>query len=683
MRKPARFVRIPFVLQVVLLLAPSAFAQGQTQKWTEVRSPHFLVATNGSERQGRQLAGRFEAIRSVFEQTLGLRVESGKPFFVMGFKDEKSMRAALPRFWEEKGRAHPVGWFLPGEDKIYAVIRLDAGEDGPYGIVYHEYTHMVLDLNVRALPLWMEEGLAEFYGFSTISGTDVGLGRPDANCILRLRAGKMLPLAELFRVTHDSPYYNEAGKAQTFYAQSWALTHYLMLAEKTKAGQRNRLSRFLALRGQGIDEDEVTRQIFADSPKLQAELGRYVERSSFPYVLVKTKAGVTSESYGARMLSAAETAARLGDFLLHDRRPQDAQPLLEEALRLQPNLASAQESLGFLFMRQGDRAKALRWFDQAIANDSRSFLAHYYHATLTQIDPEAADRYGQAEASLGTALRLNPHFAPAYVALAKVYLSDDQKVQRALELVRKAVDLEPGSFADQMMLGSVLVRLGRYEEALKLATAIERSARSQDDKNRVRSFIESLRQVQGRTDAGLEPKRDGEPGMMENGEPPARVGSRPVSYAWSILDRPTLGSNALLAGGSGDALYKSFTYDEVWAATIKALTKGYEILLSDKHSGHILAEPVATSDADRASGVLEILVQQRGADVGVNINIDIKTGVSPSSKTSLYGSLFEDIAVILSAGVIEDTGTLPLSFGRNAAGRSFGWIVDPGKGQRT
>ena len=431
MRRPARSVGVPFVLQAVLLLAPSAVVQGQTQKWTEVRSPHFLVATNGSERQGRQLAGRFEAVQSVFEQTLGLRVESGKPFVVMGFKDEKSMRAAMPRFWEEKGRAHPVGWFLPVADKVYAVIRLDAGEDGPYAIVYHEYTHMVLALNVRALPLWMEEGLAQFYGFSSITGTEVGLGRPDANCILRLRAGKMLPLAELFRVTHTSPYYNEEDKAPTFYAQSWALTHYLMLAEKTEPGQRNRLSRFLALRARGVDEDEATRQIFPDSGRLQSELGRYVERSSFPYIVVKTKAGIRPKATGHACCRRPRRrhGSAISSCITAGRRMRG---LSRRGPALQPGLASAQESLGFLFIQLGDRAEALRRFDQAIADDSKSFLAHYYHATLTQTDPEATDRYGQVEAGLVTALRLNPYFAPAYVALAGLYLRDDQKLERAL-----------------------------------------------------------------------------------------------------------------------------------------------------------------------------------------------------------------------------------------------------------
>ena len=40
----------------------------------------------------------------------------------------------------------------------------------------------------------------------------------------------------------------------------------------------------------------------------------------------------------------------------------------------------------------------------------------------------------------------------------------------------------------------------------------------------------------------------------------------------------------------------------------------------------------------------------------MNVNLGAKTEMSQPGKASLYGSLFEDIAVLLSAGVIEDTG---------------------------
>jgi tetratricopeptide (TPR) repeat protein len=512
MQKPARSVRFLIALQGVLLLGSPAFPQGETQKWTEVQSPHFSVVTNGTERQGRQLADQFEAIRSVFEQTLRLRVESGKPFIVMAFKDEKSMRAAMPEYWEKKGQTHPAGGFRPGGDKIYVFIRLDAREENTYRIVYHEYTHMVLGLNVRSLPLWMSEGLAEFYGNSTVGEKEVGLGRPSAYSIRTLREGRQIPLADLFRATYDSHYYREADKAPMFYAESWALTHYLMLVEKTEAGQRNRLSQFLTLLQQGVDQDEASRRVFDDLGNLQANLGRYMERAAFPYLWIKTKAAGTPKDFAARVLSPAETAARLGDFRLHDRRPQDAKPFLEEALRLQPDLASAQESLGFLFMRQGDRAEALRWFDRAIAGDSKSFLAHYYHTTLTLNELGTTEGAGPAEAGLVRALQLNPYFAPSYIALARLFLRDDQKVERALQLVRKAVDIEPGSFSNQLMLGSVLVRLGRYEEALKIAKSMERSARSQAEKDMVQSLIESLNQAQEKKDPGSSANRITAPG---------------------------------------------------------------------------------------------------------------------------------------------------------------------------
>jgi tetratricopeptide (TPR) repeat protein len=150
----------------------------------------------------------------------------------------------------------------------------------------------------------------------------------------------------------------------------------------------------------------------------------------------------------------------------------------------------------------------LRWFDKAIAGDSKNFLAHYYHATLTLTElATTEDGAGQVEASLVRALHLNPYFAPAYIALARLFLLDDQKVDRALELARKAVDLEPGSFSNQIMLGTVLARLGRYEEAKKLARTMEQSARSQVEKNMVQSFIKSLNQVQGKKDPGSSANR--------------------------------------------------------------------------------------------------------------------------------------------------------------------------------
>ena len=37
-----------------------------------------------------------------------------------------------------------------------------------YALVFHEYTHSILHMNARWLPTWLDEGMAEFYGYTEI-----------------------------------------------------------------------------------------------------------------------------------------------------------------------------------------------------------------------------------------------------------------------------------------------------------------------------------------------------------------------------------------------------------------------------------------------------------------------------------------------------------------------------------
>ena len=55
----------------------------------------------------------------------------------------------------------------------------------------------------------------------------IRLGSPIGSHVFLLRESKMLPLRTLFEVDHKSPHYNESKKQSIFYAQSWALAHYL------------------------------------------------------------------------------------------------------------------------------------------------------------------------------------------------------------------------------------------------------------------------------------------------------------------------------------------------------------------------------------------------------------------------------------------------------------------------
>ena len=88
------------------------------------------------------------------------------------------------------------------------------------------------------LPPWLNEGLAEFYQNTDFLGKDVEVGEPSGDNILYLRQSRMLPLSTLLSVDFKSPYYQDEQKGSVFYAQSWALTHYLMLTDQDKGLHR-------------------------------------------------------------------------------------------------------------------------------------------------------------------------------------------------------------------------------------------------------------------------------------------------------------------------------------------------------------------------------------------------------------------------------------------------------------
>jgi hypothetical protein len=70
--------RIPVLLLLLLFLVPATFS-GETP-WTEARSSHFRVLTNGSNGDARKVLREFEQLRWVFATRFpGSRLESGAP----------------------------------------------------------------------------------------------------------------------------------------------------------------------------------------------------------------------------------------------------------------------------------------------------------------------------------------------------------------------------------------------------------------------------------------------------------------------------------------------------------------------------------------------------------------------------------------------------------------------------
>ena len=182
--------RIALLLSLPLFAAALASARDKPENWLEVGSQHFTVVTNANEKTGRRIADQFERMRSVFHVAFPhLSIDNGSPVIVLAIKDEKTFRALEPQVYLAKGQIKLGGLFLRAPDKNYVLMRVDAEGEHPYAVIYHEYTHFLLSRSVEWLPLWLNEGLAEFYENTDIHETDVALGQASpgesASCCAR------------------------------------------------------------------------------------------------------------------------------------------------------------------------------------------------------------------------------------------------------------------------------------------------------------------------------------------------------------------------------------------------------------------------------------------------------------------------------------------------------------------
>ncbi len=483
-----------FVL-LLLVATCTGLAAARPDNWLEVRTPHFVVLTNSSEKQGRRIADQFERMRAFFHKRFPTaHVDAASPIVVIAVRDKKDFDALEPEAYLAKGQLNLAGYFLRTEEKNYILLRLDVEGDHPYATVYHEYTHFITGRAQEWMPLWLTEGLAEFYQNTEIKEKEVGLGQPSAENILLLRQSRMLPLATLLTVDHESPYYHEENKGSIFYAQSWALTHYLEITDRRENTQR--LSKYAALVSNKVDSVSAATQAFGDLKLLEKKLDRYIEQGSFYYFRAPGATEVDDSAFKVRPFSTIEIDALRADFLACIDRVKDSRALLERVLQQDPNNLSAQETMGYLAFREGKLKEADKWYAQAVKLDSQSYLAHYYYAAISMSEGLPDERRAQIESSLRACIKLNPAFAPAFDQLARFYAMQRKNLEEARMLNLKAITLEPGNSGFRQNAANLLMLTNRPTDAVTVLKEALRLATTPTEIAAIQSQLDSVQRYQ-------------------------------------------------------------------------------------------------------------------------------------------------------------------------------------------
>ncbi len=449
--------------------------QADQKPFTEVRSPNFRVLTDSSDHDGRRIAREFEEMRQVFAISFpNMRLTAGAPLIIFAMHDEHSMKDLAPALFRGKG-AKPAGVFEHGWEKQFAVVSLDQDVPGAYQVVYHEYVHSLLHTNFRWLPTWLDEGLAEFYGNTRFDGKKIYVGAPSLR-VQHMRNGALIPLETLLVISPYSFFHGDEERIDKFYAESWALVHYLVFGENMEGGKK--LNRFYVQLELGDQPVKAFREVFGDLKTVEDGLQRYVSAFAFHARVIDNPVAIQDKTFAVRKLSNAESRAEIAGYRMWIHHQEDAASMVDEALNEDPNLGLAHEEKAFLYFHDGKDEDAAREFARAYELDKQRYLSRYF-VTMLGARGHTAEQREALDAGLAQTMEINPQFAPAYVQRAMLELEQGHGEQ-ALNLARKAESIEPSRSGYHVFAGEILLRLQHPKPAAAIAKFVAERWRGPD-----------------------------------------------------------------------------------------------------------------------------------------------------------------------------------------------------------
>lgn len=499
------------LLLVFVFMQTSVSAKDE---WLAVRSKNFYLIGNANEKDIRKVATKLEQFREVFRQIFSkVNFNSPIPTTVVVFKDAKAYNPYRPLKADGKTEKSVAGYFQPGEDVNYITISTEQNLERAYDIIFHEYTHFLVNNSIGKsnVPPWFNEGLAEYYEtFAIENDQKVTLGDLNGSHIALLQQNKLIPFDTFFNIDNYSLHEQSDDGVGLFYAQAWALMHYLI---QGNGGARNaQMNKFLDLVMNGTTAKEAFTQAFqTDYATMEKELKKYVEQNTLRVSVATFKNKLSFETeMQTSPLPEADTKAYLGDLLLHTRRLPEAETHLQQALALNPNSSMANVSLGLVKMRQKNFAEAKKYLEKAIQNDTNNYLAFYNYAYV--LSREGMTDFGfvsgydgeQGEkmlTALRKAIQLNPNFAQSYDLFAFISVVRNKDIDEAIKYLGKALQIAPGNQNYLIRAAELYLRKEDYANARRIAQKVAQTAADQEMKVYAQNTLERINSTEAQMNA--------------------------------------------------------------------------------------------------------------------------------------------------------------------------------------
>ncbi|WP_439533763.1 DUF1570 domain-containing protein [Polymorphobacter sp.] len=383
-----------WIVFVLLVLAGPARAE-----WLVAETEHFRLHAQTSEKVIRERAALLEDYRSL------LRAMTSRP------RGEGPAEPKLDIYMVRRiGEARP---FSTVPSSIAGFYRAEPGgvvayaETGELGLatLLHEYAHhFMLASGAAAYPAWYVEGFAEYFMTATFKPERIQLGLHNVLRAAWLVNGIWLPLD---RVLARQVRTNSRQENAMFYAQSWAMTHFLFRAD----GQLEKLNAYLAAVGRGGDPvDAFKAHVSPDLNAFQSQIKAYLYNGKMNYTQFKRSAA-TPASVKVRRLSPAADDLLLPLAELELEMPGSphrdrAVDIIGQAAARHPGDPMAERALALLALRFGKREEAARRLDAMLESQPDDARLLLWRAEATPQDDD--DGATQARRYLVRSYKANP-----------------------------------------------------------------------------------------------------------------------------------------------------------------------------------------------------------------------------------------------------------------------------------
>lgn len=463
------------VLLVTMSSSSPAYSLGkevEERKWLQVRTENFEIHSQLSKKETLELVRHLEIFRHVAAVFTGVGLaDSPVPTAIYAVPSGKVAR-------ELSLGSRFAGIFSPGLRRNLIVVKDVHGTD-EVATIMHEYVHFLIenfgDFNY---PMWFYEGFAEYLSSMKVRSDEIIIGSVAPGRVAVFSYVPWIDMRNIIARRGDDEW--TAERNALFYAEAWALVHYLMNRTDQPKRFNDQLEDYVRQLDAGTDSIESFEAAFGESVEaFDRAVRNYIGKKRVPGIVLAADSvvpefepEVTQMSREEASLALGRLALRNGDFDRAERwyRIASADPALE---------AHARGGLG-------DTLKFRDRFDEALPHFERALdlapedplcqldMAEYwdYRAEHSN-EPSERDEYiDLARTHYLEAWKLNPNLPETYAMYGRTYLTRGDDYNRAVEMLEEAQRLLRSSTRVKLYLAEAYLGAGRTDDARIAAQSV-------------------------------------------------------------------------------------------------------------------------------------------------------------------------------------------------------------------